>query len=277
MENYIKIFAILTLTCFSFYYTDKVIDYSKKQNPIYEKILKANNEKSIESVNAMVEKDYIISGKNGQKIDIEESYDKMKKLGEYNDNLLIFINEYPDVSINNNYNKFIIGGNKETKNVSLIFKIDKNENIDKILEILKENNIKANFFIDKKVIEEIDLKKIINSKHYIGNAGDNENYEKIKTINNILENYTNYKIKYCLVTTDDYKTLDICNKEKMYTIKAEKITNNRLYNYVKNNLKEGKIFLINNNKYQIEELNLSIKYIKQKGYEIVDINQLLNV
>ena len=34
-----------------------------------------------------------------------------------------------------------------------------------------------------------------------------------------------------------------------YPLKIEEITNNKLYNYVKNNLEEGKIFLINNNKY----------------------------
>ena len=197
----------------------------------------------------------------------------MKQLGEYNENLLVYEENEPTITIKENYDKYIIGANKENREVSIIIKIEKKDNLNEIINILNKNNIKATFFINKKTISEIEneLKKIIENNHYIGN-GENK---KIKQTNKLLEHYTNYKIKYCLTEEEDNELLKKCEKENMHTLKIEQ-NNNSLYNYIKNNLSKGKIYLVRDKQSEIKELDLSIKYIKQKGYKIIDINELLN-
>ena len=59
----------------------------------------------------------------------------------------------------------------------------------------------------------------------------------------------------------------------MKTIKVNQIKENIL-NYTKENLSNGKIFLINSNDY--EEIKYSINYILSKGYKIVYLDELLD-
>ena len=63
----------------------------------------------------------------------------------------------------------------------------------------------------------------------------------------------------------------------MYTIKPIEVSKTKPYNYIYKNLSEGNIYYLENNKYLIDNLDIIIKYIKQKGYKIVDLNNLLNV
>lgn len=277
--KYIKILVGIILTCFSFYYTNEIISYFDTKNPIYKEIYKNIDKLNTSSVNAIIEDNYITAEKNGKKIDINKSLKKMRTLGEYNENLLVFINDYPDISIKNNYDKFIINGNNYDKNISLVFKIEKNNHINEIINILKNNNITGTFFIDTDNIKNLDkeIKNLIKTNNYISNGGNNNNYEKINLYNNMLENYTSYKIKYCLSLEDNINTLNICSKNNMHTIKPKITTYNKPYTYIKNNLSNGNIFYLEDNLYTINELDLIIKYIKQKGYNILNIDELLNV
>ena len=277
MKKIFNIIAISLLTCFSFYYTDQIILYSKKQNPIYQKIYQKKEELNIAPVNAEIEGNNIISGKNGLTIDINKSYQNMQSLQEYNENLLFFISEEPKISIKNNYDNYIINGNKIDRKVSLIFKIDSIYNLDNIIKILKNNNVIANFFIDSNYYKELEpyIEKISKEKNLISNAGPYN--KKIKYNNYLLEKYTTEKIKYCLTLEENKETLKQCKKNNMYTIKPIEVSKTKPYNYIYKNLSEGNIYYLENNKYLIDNLDIIIKYIKQKGYKIVDLNNLLNV
>lgn len=277
MKKIFNIIAISLLTCFSFYYTDQIILYSKKQNPIYQKIYQKKEELNIAPVNAEIEGNNIISGKNGLTIDINKSYQNMQSLQEYNENLLFFISEEPKISIKNNYDNYIINGNKIDRKVSLIFKIDSIYNLDNIIKILKNNNVIANFFIESDYYKELEpyIEKISKEKNLISNAGPYN--KKIKYNNYLLEKYTTEKIKYCLTLEENKETLKQCKKNNMYTIKPIEVSKTKPYNYIYKNLSEGNIYYLENNKYLIDNLDIIIKYIKQKGYKIVDLNNLLNV
>ncbi len=277
MKKIFNIIAISLLTCFSFYYTDQIILYSKKQNPIYQKIYQKKEELNIAPVNAEIEGNNIISGKNGLTIDINKSYQNMQSLQEYNENLLFFISEEPKISIKNNYDNYIINGNKIDRKVSLIFKIDSIYNLDNIIKILKNNNVIANFFIESDYYKELEpyIEKISKEKNLISNAGPYN--KKIKYNNYLLEKHTTEKIKYCLTLEENKETLKQCKKNNMYTIKPIEVSKTKPYNYIYKNLSEGNIYYLENNKYLIDNLDIIIKYIKQKGYKIVDLNNLLNV
>lgn len=277
MKKIFNIIVISLLTCFSFYYTDQIILYSKKQNPIYQKIYQKKEELNIAPVNAEIEGNNIIAGKNGLTIDINKSYQNMQSLQEYNENLLFFISEEPKISIKNNYDNYIISGNKIDRKVSLIFKIDSIYNLDNIIKILKNNNVIANFFIESDYYKELEpyIEKISKEKNLISNAGPYN--KKIKYNNYLLEKYTTEKIKYCLTLEENEETLKQCKKNNMYTIKPIEVSKTKPYNYIYKNLSEGNIYYLESNKYLIDNLDIIIKYIKQKGYKIVDLNNLLNV
>jgi hypothetical protein len=134
--------------CFSFIYTEKTVKVVKEYDDIMIELKKVEDSYKIEPVNAYILDKTIIPGLNGKKIDIDKSYSKMKRYGKFNESLITFVETAPDVSIKNNYDKFVISGNETKNQVSFIFLATKNTDLSKILSILKQKNTLANIFID---------------------------------------------------------------------------------------------------------------------------------
>lgn len=279
MKKIFNIIGICALTCFSFYYTDKMVLISRQNDPIMQEINNIKDKHTIKAVNAEIKDDYIKSGKSGELINIDESYAKMKKLGSFNENLLVFMPDFPTINLENNYDKFVIGSNSNKQEISLIFTVDCNKNLNKVLHILRINETTATFFVDGKWAEENNnYLTAIASNHYIANLGYNKKYTiaSLKYTNAILKLETNYDIKYCYTEEDNYDTLKLCANEKMHTIKPIKTKDNLVYSTIKNTLKKGEIYSIPISNTSLSEIDIAIKYIKQKGYKIVPINKLLN-
>lgn len=276
MKKAFQIIGVCALTCFSFYYTNKVVEISRNKDPIMEEIV-SKSKLNVESVNAEIKDNTIRSGKSGSVIDKTKSYEKMKSLGEYNDNLLVFKSIEPVISIKDNYDKFVIGANTSKRNISLCFTIVNNNYTNDIITILKNNNVTANFFLDGKFIEdnEVIIKTIVDNKYYIGNLGYDKafNQTKLKYVNSLIYKYSGYISKYCY--SNDEEVLSLCSKENMYTIKGIEIDSNYPYSSVKENLLNGAILKLDDNKTTVKNLDLIIKYIKQKGYNILNLDDLL--
>lgn len=275
-----KVIGICILTCFSFYYTDKIIDVAKSKDSIMISIMKEEEKYEIPAVDAIMIDDYIISGISGKKVDVEKSYEKMKKLGEYNENLLVFMNENPKVSLCDNYDKFIIRGNSNKEQVAILINARDISNTKNIINILNENNIPASIYLDKSFIKENyqELEKLNRKNIVFSNGGCNNNYEElcIKETNMLLKTFENYDDKFCYVTADDYDILENCKNNYMYTIKPLITDNVNPYVTIKNNLQTGNIYLLNDNIYTKKELSAILKYINQKGFEITTISDLLD-
>ena len=148
-----KKLLIIVLLLFSFFYTNKSISIIRNQDPLMKEIIKNKNKFEIKSVNAIVKENTIIPGKQGKEVDLEKTYTKMKQYGTYNEALTVLKETKPTISIDDNYDKLITSGNKENKNISLIFKVEKDTNINKLLSILNYHNIQVTFFIDGLYIE----------------------------------------------------------------------------------------------------------------------------
>ena len=218
-------------------------------------------------------------GLNGKSINNNKSYDNMKRFGKFNENLLIYDLVLPEVSIKNNYNKYIVGGNPRKNMVSLIFKVDENNNIDEVLNVIDEN-AKVNFFVDGNWLEnnEASLKKIINSNYNIGNLSYNGDYSNSGYIwiNTIINKYSKQDNSYCYLEEKDEEALKICGMQKSYTIIPSIITGSNPLIEIKNKLKSGDIISLNINKTTLKELPLIINYINSKGYKIVNLDELLS-
>lgn len=276
MNNKIKkitqVFSILLLAGFSFFYTEKVTQIVRDNDPIMLKIKDAKETISVDKIDPIINNDEYITGVNGCDIDIDKSYTKMKNVGEFKEELLVMSETVIDKNVKN---KYIISGNKTEKNVSIVF-IIKNELNNSITNYLDSKNINANFFVDGNYLS----KNIINIKnlsdnhsiYYLGTDGKySDNYMIYN--NNLININTKNESNYCITNKKDEKLLKLCTDYDMKTIKSEYIEDNILDN-IKNSLTNGKIIVFNSN--NIDEIKVSINYILSKGYNIVSLNNLLN-
>ena len=268
MENKIKVLGILLLAGFSFFYTNKVTDIIKDNDPIMSKIKETKNDLVVSKIDPVIINDEYITGINGCIVDENESYNKMKNEGEYKEELLVMKEDEVE-EIND---KYIIGGNKKKRNVSIIL-LDIDNKLD---NYIKKNNISINYFLDGKYIAD-NIDKVIGiSKHSnIYNYGRNEKYTSKYIVydNSVISTNLSNNSNYCLFRNKDKEGLKLCSSYDMKSIK-EDVINDGFLTYTKENLKNGKIFIYDN--YNYEEIELSIKYILSKGYNIVSLDKLLN-
>ena len=268
---------IVLLMIFSFYYTNKMIEFLRESDPIMKDIKKTSSKYRIDSVDALIVGNNIIPGKKGKDIDYKKSYSKMKQYGMYNEVLTILKDVKPVVSIDDNYDKYIISGNREKRCVSLVFKVYKNTNIDSILKILEDKKIQANFFIDGTYLENNILKLKNMKNHELEILSYDNSYDKslFETSISYLENVIGKGVKYCY-SENNMEVLELCSKLKLHTIMPSLIIKNNLYREVKNNLNNSIIISIDVNNYNIKELNSVIDYINGKGYKILLLSDLLS-
>lgn len=271
MRKYIKIIGIILLSGFSFFYTEKVTKIVKSKDPIMIKINKIKKEKYIKTIKPIVNNDEYIMGINGCKIDVDESYKKMKTVGEYKEELLVM----KEVNNNNLKDKYIISGNKINKEVSIIFLIRDKEN-EELIQYLSNKRISANFFINQKYLEDNSMVvKFISKDNNIYYLGDNEEYKDkyMMYSKSLIENNSNNQSNYCLINKRDNKILKLCTEYNMKIIKADYIKNDIL-NSIKERLENGSIIVIDSD--DTNMIELSINYILSKGYNIVTLDKLLN-
>ena len=266
----IKFLGLICLICFTFFYTEKIIDVSIEQDEIMIKLKEIESNYKIEPIDAIIDNDTIIPGNVGKYIDLDTSYKQMKKIGYFEETLITYKNIYPEISIYNNYNKYIISGNKKNKQVSLIYIIYNDKTLDNILNIIKNKNTTISFFIDSSFlnnnIEVLNKLKDYETYNY-GNLGTYTKDNLIIT-NNIINNKTNNNSSYCLFLNKNKESLNTCGNSKMLSI-IPSINGN--YNDIKNNIQNGSTILINNSK----ELSNIIDFIKNKGYNIVSLSSII--
>ena len=261
---------------FSFYYTNKMIEFLKEKDPIMKDIRKTEDKYKINSIDALIIDNNIIPGKVGKEIDYNKSYSKMKQYGAYNESLTVLKEVKPSISIEDNYDKYIISGNKEKRSVSLVFKVYKDTNIDNILKILDNEKVQGNFFIDGTYLENNILKLKSMNNHELELLSYNDSYDEnlFKTSISYLENISLKDIEYCY-SENNSKVLNLCSKLKLHTIMPSLIIKNNLYSEVKKYLDNSIIISIEVNGYNEKELSSTINYIKGKGYKILLLRDLL--
>ena len=278
MKKCISYLGVFVLVCFSFFYTDKAVEIVKRNDPVMKKILTISDSLKIDPINAIINDDEVISGLNGKKINIEKSYQNMKKLNMYKESMLVFDEILPEVSIN--YDKYVIKGNELKNEVALVFKVDSIDNIKLINKVLTEKNTLATFFIDGNIVKDnMNLVlELAQDGYEIENLGYNGNYssEKLTWTNNMIESLTNKKTNYCYTEFKDKNILELCSTNKMYTIKPTINTGNYPFLTIKKNLESGSIISFDLSDKTLKELPSIISYISQKGYNIVSLEQLIS-
>ena len=264
MKRFFQIIGLMSLFIFSFFLTEKTTLVIKDMDEI---MIMINNNKEnykLKGVDAVIKNDGIIPGISKRSVNVDKSYKQMKEYGKYDEDLYYYDYIKPKISIIDNKDKYIIGGNPEKRMISLNFIVNKNDNINNIIEMLNKKNIKATFFITDNWLEDnLELVySLINSNHNFGiNKG---NYDWMKTIINKIGKQN---MGFCY-----YKNIKIkrCQQIDFITIKGIDIKDNYLINTIKN-LNSGTIFNYHITSELEENLESIIDYILRKGYTIENI------
>ena len=272
LKKITQVFSILLLAGFSFFYTEKVTQIVRNNDPIMLKIKDAKKTISVAKIDPVINDDEYITGVNGCDIDVDKSYTKMKNVGEYKEELLVLSETVIDKKIKN---KYIISGNKNEKNVSIVFIIKDKVN-NNLVNYLNSRKVNANFFIEGNYLSKniVNIKELASnhSIYYLGTDGKYSDKYMIYN-NNLININTKNESNYCITDKKDEKLLKLCTDYDMKTIKADYIENNIL-DTIKNNLTNGEIIVFNSE--DEEKIKISINYILSKGYNIVSLNNLLN-
>lgn len=272
IKKSIKVIGLLILTFFSFFYTEKTVTTIKNQDPLMMEINELKDSYKVDVIESNTTTISIIPGMIGCEVDVEKSYVNLKRLGSFSSNLLVYKDIFPELLLKDNYDKYVIKGNKEKNTVSLIFKVKKSDNIDNVLDILEAKNVKASFFIDGNFIENNveKIKDMIKNGHEVLNYGYDGVYDKdlIAWNNNFIERINYDNPRWCYVEEEDINTLNLCSLNKMHTLIPSIIVKNKPLLEIKNNIEKGSLISFNINDIVENELNLVINYINQKGYTI---------
>lgn len=275
MKNIIKLFGLVTLVVFSFFYTDKVIEVIREEDSIMIELKNMEDLYRIDSIDANIVANTIIPGVNGRSINLDKSYKEMKSIGVVNKNMLVYDTIKPTVSITNNKDKFIIKGNATKQLVSLIFILNDDKYLSKLEGIFNKKNIVVNYFIDYNYLvnNTTEIKSMNNREFY--SYGDNGKYspDNLLFSNNLITRISNNSAIFCLDSTMSKDIISLCSDNDLYTITPSLVIEKDLYKSIKDNISSGSIILIDINKENISNLNTVIEYIEGKGLKIEGLSK----
>ena len=279
MKRFFEILGFLSLICFSFFYTEKTIDVVKQVDDIMITLKEQAPKYQVKAENAKIDGKFMTPGISGKIVNLQKSYEEMKHYGKFHPNLLVYDKVSPEISIKNRYDKYIQTGNPKNRQVSFLFVVDEKGNPSPIIEILKEKKVTGTFFIDGSWLEknQNELVSLIEGKFTVGNYSYRGNYghESFVWIDTIIKRVGGQKQSYCLVEKENKKALSTCKLQKDYTIYPNIIMKENPYSELTEQVESGSIILMRLDAQVKKELPLMITYLKQKGYEIVNLEQLL--
>ena len=211
-------------------------------------------------------------------------------LGEKNETI-------PTASVNNKLLP-IYNVQTDTNKVALTMNCAWNaDDIDQILEVLKQNNAKITFFLVGDWIDKFPeaVKKIYEDGHEIASHSDThphvnnltyeENIEEIEKSNEKIEKITGQRTQIYRAPYGEYNNTVIqAAQDKGYytiqwsldTLDYTGLTGDEMWNRIQDKVKAGDIILTHNGtKHTADSLDMLIKNIKQKGFEIVTVSNLI--
>ena len=171
------------------------------------------------------------------------------------------------------------------------------DDIDSILETLKNNNVHITFFIVGDWVDKYPeaVKKINEAGHEIGSHSNThphvnklsaeKNLEEINLSVAKIQKITGQKTNIYRAPYGEYNNTVIKTAEEngYYTIQwnldtldYKGLTGEQMWNRLKNKLENGAIILSHNGtKHTADSLDMLIKNIKSRGYEIITVSQLI--
>ncbi len=270
-----------------------------KSDPLLEEIRKKVHEYEEAPTDAYIDRVWKKTpGRNGLKVLVNESYQKMKKHGKFDPTLIVFEEIPPKVTLKDLPAAPIYRGHPEKRMVSFLINVSWGEAyIPDILNTLKEHDIKATFFIEGKWAKEHKqyVEMIVEQGHLIGNHAydhpdmktlSNEAIKKqIDDTNDILEAIIKTRPKWFAPPSGsfDQRVVEIAHEEGMETvlwsvdtIDWKNPSVSVMINRVMKKLHPGAMILMHPTEPVARGLSDLIEAIKAEGYKIDTVEQLLS-
>lgn len=272
---------------------------AKVDDPLYKEIMNKSEEFYEEPQDAHIDRVWKKTpGRNGLKVHLEKSYEKMKKEKEFKESLLIFEQITPETTLSDLEPAPIFRGHPDKEMVSLLINVSwGTEHIPEILEILNEQKVKATFFIEGKWAKEhTNLVQMIDEQgHLIGNHAYNhpnmkhltkeENTDQIMQTNEIIEAIIGKTPKWFAPPSGSFtdEVVEIAHYLNMETIlwtvdtiDWKKPSVSVMINRVMTKIHPGATILMHPTLPVVKGLNEMIASLKEEGYRIGTIETLLS-
>ena len=171
------------------------------------------------------------------------------------------------------------------------------DDIDSILETLKNNDVHITFFMVGDWVDKYPeaVKKIYEAGHEIGshsnthphvnNLSAEKNLEEINLSVNKIEKITGHKTNLYRVPYGEYNNIVIKTAQEngfypiqwnLDTLDYQGLTGEEMWNRLKNKLDGGSIILSHNGtKHTADSLDMLIKNIKASGFKLITISELI--
>lgn len=275
------------------------ITVAKEKNSLYEEIERKASEYEIEPQNAQIHKVWkAMPGLNGLKVDVQQSYRKMQKDGEFHPEKLVFKEIPPKVTLNDLPPAPIYRGHPEKPMVSFLINVAwGNEYIPRMLETLEKYNVTVTFFLEGRWVKKHpDLAKmIVDAGHEIGNHAYSHPdmktlspeaiREEIVKTNEIIKATTGIVPKWFGPPSGSFKddVVKIAAEENMKlvmwtvdTIDWKKPDPNEMVNRVATKVSAGAMILMHPTSSTADGLEKLIQTMKEKEYQIASVSTLLS-
>lgn len=275
MKKAFQMIGLISLTCFSFFVTEQTSLVVKEMDNIMIEIKAKKDKYKSDSVDAIVEEDNIIPGIRKREVNVNKSYKAMKSNGYYSDKLFVYDYIKPKISLTDNIDKYIIKGNPQKRMVSLIFKIEQDEDITDILKIINNYNVKSTFFVNYNWFSNNNrlIEQLINEGHIVAPLLEDYRDSNFEWMDTILKKINKQSIGFCYNLNKNKDNLDECVLKNNYTIKPIEISENTPLLDIKEKLESGSLLSLKVNSQVKKELSTIIIHIKSKGYKLVNLEE----
>lgn len=275
MKKIFQMIGLISLTCFSFFVTEQTALVVSDMDEIMIEIKAKKDKYKTSSIDAIIENNTIIPGVSAKEVNINKSYKNMKNNGYFSDKLFVYNYTSPKISLTDNIDKYIIKGNPSKRMVSLIFKIENNEEIIEILNILNNYNVKASFFVNYEWFSNNNnlVEELINNNHIVVPLMDDYRDSNFEWMDTVLKKINKQDIGFCYNINENKDNLDECILKNNYTIKPIEIKENTPLVDIKEKLESGSLLSLKINTQLKKELSTIIIHIKSKGYKLVNLKE----
>jgi probable sporulation protein (polysaccharide deacetylase family) len=278
---------------------EKSIEASKINDKLYLEIETKAKQYEIPPQNAVIDRVWkAIPGYNGLKVNIEASYQNMKKDGTFDARKLVYQQVPPSIHLEDLPPEAIYRGHPEKPMVTFLINVAwGNEYIPKMLEILKKHHVQATFFLEGRWVKNYPdmAKMIVDAGQEIGNhsyshpdlktMNNKAIREELKKTNEVIEATTGVTCKWFAPPSGSYRddvvkiAHDLNMRTIMWsvdTIDWQKPSPSVIVKRVMSKIHPGAMILMHPTLSTAEALEPLIIAIQQKEYEIGNVSTLLD-
>lgn len=275
------------------------VPVSGLENSLIRQIAENAKEYEVEPSNARQDPVWkAIPGYNGLKVDVDDSYKKMKKDGKFNPDKLVYKQIPPDVHLSDLPPMAIYKGHPEKPMVTFIINVAwGNEYLSSMLATLKKHNVSASFFLEGRWVKNNPgmAKMIAEAGHEIGNHSFThpdmkqltapEINEEITKTNEVIEAVTGVQTKWFAPPSGSYKeeVVQIAAAQKLGTvmwsvdtIDWQKPSPEKLISRVMGKIHNGALILMHPTESTATSLEQLIIQIKDKDLQIGTVSDMLS-